>query len=121
MTCNNTHPKEQKFQNKFSLVELSADLKVIDTKKDTGLHGIHNKFLVNYGKVMPRYRPVWLLGGDTDISAIHRPIADTDNWYFQNLVFCFIIKNIMYSMPYLFSKTSKLRIYEPKNLKLQQF
>jgi len=79
MTCNNTHPKEQKFQNKFSLVELSADLKVIDTKKDTGLHGIHNKFLVNYGKVMPRYRPVWLLGGDTDISAIHRPIADTDN------------------------------------------
>ena len=107
MTRNNTHPKEQKFQNKFSLVELSAGLKVIDTRRDTGLYGIRNKFLVNYGKVMTRYRPVWLLGADTDISAIHRPIADTDNWYFQNLVFWFIIKNIMYSMPYLFFKNFK--------------
>jgi len=29
-----------------------------------------------------------------------------------NLVFCFIIKNVMYLMPYLFFKTLKIRIYE---------
>jgi len=40
---------------------------------------------------------------------------------FLNLVFCFIIKNRVYFMPYLFSKTSKIRIYELKFLKLQQF
>ena len=40
---------------------------------------------------------------------------------FLNLVFCLIIKNIMYSMPYLFSKTSNIRILELKIFKLQQF
>ena len=28
--------------------------------------------------------PIWLFWADTDISAIHGPIADTDNRYFQN-------------------------------------
>jgi len=40
---------------------------------------------------------------------------------FLNLVFRFIIKNMMYFMLYLFSKTSKIRIYELKFLNLQQF
>ena len=50
---------------------------------------------------------------DTNIS------ADTDISILWNLVFCFI-KNVVYFMPYLFSKTSKIRIYELKFLKLQQ-
>jgi len=37
-----------------------------------------------------------------------------------NLVFCFIVNSIAYSMPYLFSKTSKIRIYELRIFKLQQ-
>jgi len=41
-------------------------------------------------------------GAYTDISAINGPITDTSK--FLNLVFCFIIKNIMYSVPYLFLK-----------------
>jgi len=39
---------------------------------------------------------------DTDISAIHGPIPIFP--IFLNLVFCFIIKDMMYFMPYLFSK-----------------
>jgi len=31
-----------------------------------------------------------------------------------------MVKNTMYSMPYLFSKISKTRIYELKSFKLQQ-
>jgi len=40
---------------------------------------------------------------------------------FLNLVICFIIKNIMYFMPYIFFKNLKIRIYKLKFLKLQQF
>jgi len=40
---------------------------------------------------------------------------------FSNHVFCFIIKNVLYSMFYLFSKTSKIRINELKFFQLQQF
>jgi len=39
-------------------------------------------------------------GADTDISAMHGLILIFPK--FLNLVFCFIIKNIMNSMPYLF-------------------
>ena len=42
---------------------------------------------------------------DTDISAFHGPITDISK--FVNLVFCFITKNIMYSMPYLLFKNFK--------------
>jgi len=37
---------------------------------------------------------------------------------FLNLVFCFIIKIIMYFMPYLFFKTLKIRIYKLEFSKL---
>jgi len=40
---------------------------------------------------------------------------------FLNLVFCFIIKNMMYFMPYLVFKNLKISIYKLKYLKLQQF
>jgi len=40
---------------------------------------------------------------------------------FLNLVFCFIIKNIMYAMLYLFSKTLKIKIYELKFFIFWQF
>jgi len=40
---------------------------------------------------------------------------------FLNLVFCFIAKTRVYFMPYLFFKNLKIRIYELKFLKLQQF
>jgi len=56
---------------------------------------------------------------DTDISAIHGPIPIFPK--FLNLVFCFIVKNMMYFMPYLFFKTLKIRIYKLEFLKLQQF
>jgi len=56
---------------------------------------------------------------DTDISAIHGPIPIFPK--FLNLVFCFIIKDMMYFMPYLFFKTLKTRIYKLEFLKLQQF
>jgi len=36
---------------------------------------------------------------------------------FLNLVFCFIIKCVMYFMPYLFFKTLKIRIYKLEFLK----
>jgi len=42
---------------------------------------------------------------DTDISAIHGPIPIFPK--FLNLVFCFIIKNMMYFMPYVFFKYLK--------------
>ena len=38
-----------------------------------------------------------------------------------NIVFCFIIKNVMYFMPYLFFKTLKIRSYKQEFLKLQHF
>jgi len=41
------------------------------------------------------------LGPDADISAIHGLIADTDISKIFYLLFCFIVKNTMYSMPYL--------------------
>jgi len=56
---------------------------------------------------------------NTDISAIHRPIPIFPK--FLNLVFYFIIKNMMYFMPYLFFKTLQIRIYELQFLKLQLF
>jgi len=40
---------------------------------------------------------------------------------FINLVFCFIIKNMMYFLSYLFFKTLKSRIYTLEFLKLQKF
>jgi len=40
---------------------------------------------------------------------------------FFNLVFCFIIKDMMYFMLCLFFKTLKIRIYKLEFLKLQQF
>jgi len=59
--------------------------------------------------------PYCLYGANTDISAIHGPIAETDISKIY-LVFCFIVKNnMLYSMPYLFSKTSKVGICELKN------
>jgi len=60
---------------------------------------------------------------DTDISAIHGPIYQPIPIFpkFLNLVFYFIIKSRVYFMPYLFFKTSKIRIYKQKFLKLQQF
>jgi len=53
---------------------------------------------------------------DTNISAIHGLKADINISKTLNLVFCFIIKNIVYSISCLnfFSKTSKIRIYELK-------
>jgi len=60
---------------------------------------------------------------DTYISAIHgliyRPIPIFPK--FLNLVFCFIIKTMMYFMPYLFFKTLKIKIYKLGFLNLQQF
>jgi len=56
-------------------------------------------------------------GPYTDISAIHGPIVDILKFF--NFVLCLIIENITHSMPYLFS--SKIRIYELKFFKLQQF
>jgi len=44
---------------------------------------------------------------DTDILAIHGPIADIDISKIFNLVFCLIVKNIMYSMHYHFFKNFK--------------
>jgi len=46
---------------------------------------------------------------DTDISAIHGPIYRPIPIFpkFLDLIFCFIIKNMMYFMPYLFFKTFK--------------
>jgi len=38
-----------------------------------------------------------------------------------NIVFCFINKDVMYFMPYLFVKTLKTRIYRQEFLKLQHF
>ena len=60
---------------------------------------------------------------DTDISAIHGPIYRPIPIFpkFLNLVFCFIIKDMMYFMPYLFFKTLKIRIYKLEFFKLQQF
>jgi len=57
---------------------------------------------------------------DTDISAIHGPMHRPIPIFpkFLNLVFCFIIKNIMYFMPYLFYKNLKIRIYKLEFLKL---
>jgi len=40
---------------------------------------------------------------------------------FLNIGFCFIIKNMMHFMPYLFLKNLKIRIDKLKYLKLQQF
>jgi len=45
------------------------------------------------------------LGADANISAIHGLIPIFPK--FLNLLFCFIIKNNMYSMPYLFFKNFK--------------
>jgi len=57
---------------------------------------------------------------DTDISAIHGLIADTN--ISKILKSCFLlIKNVMYFMPYLFFKNLKKKIYELKSLNLQQF
>jgi len=42
-----------------------------------------------------RDRLIWIFGADTDILVIHGPIFPK----FLNLAFCFIIKNIKYSMP----------------------
>jgi len=50
---------------------------------------------------------------------IYRPIPIFPK--FLNLVFCFIIKYMMYFMPYLFFKNLKIRIYKLEFLKLQQF
>ena len=61
------------------------------------------------------------LGADTDILAIRGPIADTDISKIIKSCFLLHCQNIMYSMPYLFSKTSKIRICELKCFKLQQF
>ena len=60
---------------------------------------------------------------DTDILAIYGPIYRPIPIFqkFFNLVFCSIIKNIMYFMPYLFFKILKIRIYKLEFLKLQQF
>jgi len=46
---------------------------------------------------------------DTDISAIHGPINRPIPIFRKlfNLVFCFIIKNIVYFLRYLFIKTFK--------------
>jgi len=71
-----------------------------------------------------RDRLIWLFAVDVDLFAIHGPIADTGNCYIQkilNLVFYLIVKTIMYSMTYFFSKTSKIKIYELKFFNLQQF
>jgi len=38
-----------------------------------------------------------------------------------NIDFCFIIKNVMYFMPYVVFKTLKIRIYKQEFLKLQHF
>jgi len=59
----------------------------------------------------------------TDISGIHGPIHRLIPIFpkFVSLVFCFIIKNMMFFMPYLFFKTLKIRIYELEFLKLLQF
>jgi len=56
---------------------------------------------------------------DTDVSAIHGPIADISKFFKS----CFLLhyQNMMYFMPYLFSKTSKIRTYELKFFKLQLF
>jgi len=58
-------------------------------------------------------------GSPADISANHAPIVDIPKIF--KFVFCFIVKNVMCFMPYLFSRTSKIRIYELKYFKLQQF
>jgi len=60
---------------------------------------------------------------DTDISTIHGPIYRPIPIFpkFLNLVFCFIIKNMMCFVLYLFIKALKIKIYELELLKLQQF
>ena len=45
------------------------------------------------------------LAADTNISAIHGPITDISKIF--NLVFCFIIKNVIYFMPFLSFKNLK--------------
>jgi len=55
------------------------------------------------------------LGPDADISAIHGLIADTDISKIFYLLFCFIVKNTMYSMPTFYSEIWI------KFFKLQQF
>jgi len=73
--------------------------------------GLNEDFsYVNYSLVVViRDRPIWLFEVDTDILAIHGPIY----WLilifpkFSNLVFCFIIKNRVYFIPYLFFKNFK--------------
>ena len=59
----------------------------------------------------------WYIGHSWTDSQYRYPIFPK----FLNLVFCFIIKNMIYSMPYVFSITLKIRIYELKFFKLQQF
>jgi len=60
---------------------------------------------------------------DIDISAIHGPITDISKIFKS----CFLLLinyhkySRMYYMPYFFSKTSKIRIYELKFFKLQPF
>jgi len=46
--------------------------------------------------------------------------CQTSSCFKKYLIFCFVIKN-MNSKPNLFSKTSKIRIYDLKFFKLQQF
>jgi len=55
---------------------------------------------------------------DTNLLAIHGPIADTDFPKFLNVVFCFIIKNIMYSMPYLYFKNFKNQNLSAKKISI---
>jgi len=50
---------------------------------------------------------------------IYRPIPIFPK--FLNLVSCFINKDMMYFLSYIFFKTLKIRIYKLEFLKLQQF
>jgi len=55
-------------------------------------HTMNNVFtLIRLNKIaganqlkISRDRPIWLLGADINISAIHGAIVDTNNRYFQN-------------------------------------
>jgi len=56
--------------------------------------------LKKYVNCKTRDQPICLFSADADILPIHGPIFPK----FFNLVFCFVIKNVMYSVPNIFFK-----------------
>ena len=62
---------------------------------------------LSHNSIKTRDQPMWFSSANTNanISAIHEPIPIFPN--FLNFVFCFIIKNAMYSIPYHFIKNFK--------------